>query len=176
MPEEKGKDLPDDKVKEVLRTMLLSERDYNARYHDHKEKMGWAATALYLGGLIALYKGNVECKNGLFLLVLSTSILLFFFICKLFSDREISANIVAACTTLLTRLNTPGFIITECMRCPTELNQLGYKYPKILIDEINDRSLRKPPRNWYFHNWYFLLTVCVLILWTVVFLLKIKFQ
>lgn len=171
MLEEKGKDLPDDKVKEALRSMLFSERDYNARYHDHKETMGWAATTLYLGALIALYKGNIECQIGLFLLVLVTAILLFFFIRKLFSDREISENIVAACTTLLTRLNAPGFIINECMRCPTELNRLGYKYPKILIDEINDRSPRK-----LWRNCYFLLTICVLILWTLAFLLKIIFQ
>ncbi len=32
----------------------FAERDYYARYHDHKENMAWAATVVILGGMSAI--------------------------------------------------------------------------------------------------------------------------
>lgn len=111
-----GENLTDRELDE-LRETIRSLRDYQAEYHNHKENMAWAATAIYAAGIFAIigfiYKEYSNLKplvfifnigipiNILLIFLLAFSFLLvFIFIDAQLCARQRASDIVGACISL----------------------------------------------------------------------------
>lgn len=135
-----------------LDKLLLSYRDYYGTYHNHKEQMAYGGTILYLGAASAvIFKGSaiwgcdvptpvlIGLFLGAFLAALS-------FVAWQLRKRELAADIVLACTTLLrTRVGEPDTAL------PTEPDQYkGLDFPRALADRLRhinaERKLLGGPR------------------------------
>ncbi|MGA9755276.1 MAG: hypothetical protein WBV23_09035 [Desulfobaccales bacterium] len=130
---------------EKVRTnFILSYRDYYGRYHDHKEKMAWIATSLYLGGIWFIYSANALCAAQKPRIMFISFIFICLFVWWQFRQRKFASEIV--------------FSITN--------DKLSIKYiPDDLITKIIKR------RSWIDEPEYSeFLSYIVIIIWTYIFI------
>lgn len=105
-----------EKAKEDFRSLVISTEASYGSYHHHKETMAWAATALYVGGLLGLAAFEIDGLTGAAartVITVLTAIMAVLFINAQFSDRAEAASIIAACNMLVTRLTAPEFQLTK---------------------------------------------------------------
>lgn len=92
---------------------LRETRQYYAAYHNHKEQMAYAGTALYLAALtaVALSPGTMWLPSIRTLLyakgVVALAVVGFAFVGWQLRNREYAANIIQACGDELTRALSP---------------------------------------------------------------------
>jgi len=135
-----------------LDRLIFSYRDFYGTYNHHKEQMAYGATVIYLGAASAvILKGSAIWPSNvpkpvlivLFILSFAAS---FLFVMWQLRNRELAADIVLACTTLL-QMMVAGPNIT----LSTEPDQYkGLDLPKALADRLRhinaERSLLGGPR------------------------------
>jgi len=141
------------KKKEFL-DYLQSSRDYYGRYHQHKEVLAWAATALFLSGCFfillkqgifgGLYKNlwTFLIAAVLFTLVFA---LFFRFIWWQLRLRCFSNIVVKACINLYVKILENDKIRLNFKK--TELEggfSKGVLWPKVLIDEYRSVEKKQP--------------------------------
>jgi len=122
-----------------INEMILSYRDYYGSYHHHKEQMAYGATVLYLtGATFVILNGRTIKESSVpsFVVVglLAAAFLLtVLFVFWQFRKRELAADIVEACTTLLTRqVAEPSVALETKSVC-----YKGLDLPKALADILS---------------------------------------
>lgn len=126
----------------ALEEMILSYRDYYGSYHHHKENMAYTAATLYLAGATTLVvKGAAIWDWGqewfVIALLLISGVLGFAFVCWQLYQRAIAADVVMACTSVITML-----LASDKSRKSDLLPKSwhGIPVPKILFDELKSMA------------------------------------
>lgn len=120
----------------TLEDLILAHRDYYGTYHHHKENMAYTVTGLYLGAAAVLLSqaGQVWKLAPAWVIVvlaLSSSAAGFAFVIWQLRQREVAADIVMACTSLLSRMVS----VQQQDITPDKYKKLAL--PKVLVDELN---------------------------------------
>lgn len=147
--------------------LLKSHRDYYGGYHHHKEQMAYAATILYLSGTFWLARNARQLFETdrhpvlLLLLILVGAASGWLFVIWQLRNRQTAADIVAACTNLLSRrLNAQDqdFIKTPVLFA-------SVKFPHSLVDEIT--KVQQHTRWLGGPRWSNFITYSIMVTWTV---------
>ena len=116
--------------------LLINHRDFYGQYHQHKEQMAYAASALYLAGVAALLYADPNSLSNLKALKVLFSVLIFIaafvFVGWQLLQRQLAADVVEACERLLARGTGEGS--GSALADPRVYK--GLHMPHFLVDEL----------------------------------------
>jgi len=118
--------------------IIQAHREHYASYHDHKEQMAYLVAIVYVSATTAaILQGPDLLKSGTprcVLISMCSAAFLFghAFVIWQLSNREFAANIVRACTAVLTRFHASGGATPDMS--PTTYR--GLELPRVLVDEL----------------------------------------
>lgn len=147
----------------TLDTLIINYRDYYGSYHNHKEKMAYAATTLYLAAAtwVILEGSNPWGEVGpvwlLCILIFAGIATGFAFVYWQLDKRDFAANIVKACTTLAARNFKPK-------------EYGGLDFPQDLVEKLKKIKETQGSTGPRFSKW---VTLFVMLVWTAVALVSI---
>jgi hypothetical protein len=149
--------------------LLKAHRDFYGQYHHHKEQMAYGATVLYLMGALwlAVQGPTFRRSNGwddqLTLILLAGGLSGWVFVVWQLLKRKFAAEVVAACTNLLTRrLNSPG---VDFKTDPVRVGEVFF--PHSLVDEIT--QVRQDTGSWVSA----IVTIVLMASWTLLAVLRL---
>ena len=119
-----------------IKSLLLEHRGFYGQYHQHKEKMAYSASVVYIAGAAALMYADTDSlgsdKGLKITFAIVVAVAAFAFVIWQLRLRRLASDVVEACERILARLaNNEDFTKLSDPRTYKSLN-----FPHFLVDEI----------------------------------------